>query len=482
MSEQRAIAYLRVSVVGDREVKGTLESVDLQRDAIKGWAGRNGVEIVSEVEDKNASGLKFTRPGLEHALEQAASNDAGVLVAYGDRYARNTELGLRLLREAQERGSWIKSADGTIDISTPQATMATTMFLASWENYAATRRATSKIVHERAVLDKGRQMGETPFGYRRDADKRFVIDACAAEWVRFVFENRADGLGWVDISRRLAAEGVKRRNGNALTPHSLRRMIPHRVYLGEAKHGEHVRAGAHPAILDEVLFQAANRNTPTVSSDVKGRKHEDSLLRGLLRCAGCRYVLKRLPTRTGAPRWRCRTVDAERACTHECDAPATLTAREGADVEARVIKQFMELAAGVAVEPSTTAAKVGELEREVRDAEAMLDEVSSLECRRQLGADRWNRMVAEARDSLDKATEELARERTQARMVPGADRVRLREAWDGMTLTERQDALRSIVRAVMVDADGKIDVVPIWVEADLPRKGANGFVARPWER
>src|SRR5581483_8064225 len=101
MSQQRAIAYLRVSIVGDREVRGTLESPKLQRQAITAWADRNGVEIVGEVEDKNASGLKFTRPGLERALEQATSSNAGVLVAYGDRYARNTELGLRLLREAQ---------------------------------------------------------------------------------------------------------------------------------------------------------------------------------------------------------------------------------------------------------------------------------------------------------------------------------------------------------------------------------------------
>lgn len=283
----------------------------------------------------------------------------------------------------------------------------------------------------------------------------------------------------------LAAAGVRQRNGRALNPHMLRRLVRNRAYVGEAHHGDHVLSGAHPALVDEVLWQATNRVTPTVRSDVETREREDSLLRGLLRCAGCRYVLKRMPQRTGPPRWRCRTVTAERAATHDCDAPARLTDREGEAVEARVISEFMALAAGVAVEPSTTTAKVADLERRVREADQLLDELSTLAMREQLGAERWGRMVAEARDSLDTATRDLARARAQATMLPGVDQVTFEAAWEGMTLPDRQEALRSIVHAVMVDADGEIDVVPVWVEADLPRKGAggaNGFVARRWKR
>ena len=106
-------------------------------------------------------------------------------------------------------------------------------------------------------------------------------------------------------------------------------------------------------------------------------------------------------------------------------APATLTGREGADVETRVIEEFMVLAAGMAVEPSTTTSKVVDLERKVRDAEALLDELGTLAMREQLGADRWGRMVAEARESVDAATRELARARAQTRMLPGVDRVTL---------------------------------------------------------
>jgi site-specific DNA recombinase len=486
MSEQRAIAYLRVSEVGDRAARGRFESPELQRLEIDRWCEQRGIEVVDEFRDLNRSGGTLTRPGLERARALIPDVADGIVVARGDRASRKTLQGLGLIDTLAAQGGWIAAADGTLDTTTRTARMATTMHFAMSENELDRFRETSAVVHRRAIMEKGRHMGPAPFGFGRDQDNRLVVDELEAEWVRYVFERRADGCGWVQLSRELAAAGVRQRNGRALNPHMLRRMVRHRVYVGEAVHGEHVRAGAHPALVDEVLWQAANRAKPAVRSDVKRREHEDSLLRGLLRCSGCRYVLKRLPPpRGGPPRWRCRTVTTERAATHDCKAPATLTGREGEQIEALVVEKFMALAAGVAVEPSSTTAKVADPERKVRDAETLLDELSTLAVRERLGGDRWSRMVDEARGALDAGTQELARARAQARMLPGVDRMTLEAAWEGMTLPERQDALQSIVQAVMVDADGGIDVVPVWVEADLPRRGAgvaNGFVARSWNR
>lgn len=483
MSERRAIAYLRVSEVGDRAIRGRFESPDLQRLAIDGWCEQRGIQVVQEIRDLNRSGGTLTRPGLERAMGLIPGVADGIVVARGDRASRKTLHGLGLIDSLAAQGGWIAAADGTIDTTTRAGRMATTMHFAMGENELDRIRETSAVVHRRAILEKGRHMGPAPFGYTRDDDGRLAVDDLEAVWVRRVFERRADGGGWVQISRELAAEGVRQRNGRPLNPHMLRRLVVRRVYVGEAVHGEHVRAASHPALVDEVLWQAANRVKPAVASDVEGRERPDSLLRGLLRCSGCRYALKRLPDRrTGPPRWRCRTLLPERSATHDCDAPATLTGLQGEHVAARVIEQFMALAAGVAVEPSTTTTKVADLERKVRDAEALLDELSTLAMREQLGADRWGRMVAEARESADTASQELARARTHARMLPGVDRVTLEAAWDGMTLTEQQEALRSIVQAVMVDADGGIEVVPVWTAADLPRKGSKGFVARPWKR
>jgi hypothetical protein len=238
-----------------------------------------------------------------------------------------------------------------------------------------------------------------------------------------------------------------------------------------------VRADAHAAIVDEVTWQAANRAPPAVASDpASGRQHEDSLLRGLLRCSGCRYVLKRQPQRVGPPRWRCRTLLTERSATHQCESPASLTGAQGAEVEREVVKQFVALAAGVGAQEAG-GPEVNEVERRVVEAEALLDELSSLEMRRQLGAVRWTNLVKEARESVEQAHRDLAAARSATRRV--GDRVTLEQAWDGMTTAERQESLRSVIQAVMVGGDA-IDVVPVWIDADLPRRGVRDFIAHPW--
>ena len=265
-------------------------------------------------------------------------------------------------------------------------------------------------------------------------------------------------------------------------------MITRRVYVGEASHGQHVQPGAHPAIVDPALWAAANRSAPAVRSTPRtARAHPESLLRGLLRCAGCRYALKRHVGRTGEhPWWACRTLLTERNATHDCESPVRVRQLESPEVERVVVAEFMRLAAGVAAEraPDTSAA---DAERRLADAEALLDELSDLAVRKQVGAARWSRMVAEARGEVDRAGQDLATARAVSRVGGTVDAATLEEGWAGMALAERQEALRSIVQAVMVDAvpapvAERVHVIPVWESVDLPRKGAGaqGFVARPF--
>jgi site-specific DNA recombinase len=476
MERRKVIAYIRQSV----NRTGRDDSPQVQREQIRAYANANGWDVVDEYIDINRSAKNLTRPGMVAARRQLADRGAeGIVVARGDRASRKTLDALNLIDELERAEQFIAAADGSIDTSDRMRRMATTMNFAmaqsEWERY----REQSAVFHRRAVLEKGRHMGPAAFGYLRDHDGRLTPDPARAKWVRHVFQRRAEGTGWVQISRELAAAKVTQANDRALNPHLLRRMVRHRVYLGEASHGEHVRVDAHPALIDEALWAAARRAAPTVQSSRHDAQAVEPLLRGLLRCGGCRYVLKRLPTKQGGNRWRCRTITAERSATHECDAPAKLTALEAVQVEQAVVRAFMGLAAGAHAERREDTADVGALERRAADAEALLDELSSLQVRRELGAARWSKLVKEAREDVQVAHRELAAARAHRPAVAGAAVTTLERLWDGMTPTERQDALRSIVQAVMVMTDGTIDVVPVWEVAELPRKGAL-FSPVPW--
>jgi DNA invertase Pin-like site-specific DNA recombinase len=488
MRGTRAIAYIRVSVVGDRALKGRLESPDLQRASIDTWCAQKGVTIIDEIQDLNRSGGTLTRPGLSLALERLQRDDAdGIVVAMSSRASRRTVDALGLIDQLERAGKWIAAADGTLDTTTPEAKMATTMFLAVDERQRNAITAQSAIIHRRAILDRGRHMGPAPFGYRRAQDGRLVIHPEEAAVVRLVFERRADGAGWVQIARELDKAGIRQSNGRLVNPYMLRRMARHRVYVGEASHGPHVKPDAHPAIVSEALWRATARVTPPVRSQPSGeRAHPDSLLRGLLRCAGCRYVLKRLPQRTDKPpRWSCRTITAERTATHDCPSPVRLRQAEGIEAEKITVAAFMDLAAGLQAEQETSDVDVEAIERRAEQADQMLDELSSLEMRRQLGADRWQRLVSEAREAADTARAEAAAARARTRPMGVANSATLADAWDGMPLPDRQEALRSIVKAVMVaPGDGslssRLHAIPTWVSVDLPRTGSRGFRVRPW--
>lgn len=484
---ERAVAYVRVSVVGDRAARGRFESPELQRQAIDAWAAQHGVTIVDEIQDLNRSGGTLTRPGLERALARLAEGDAnGIVVARSDRASRRAADGLNLIERLARAGQWIAAADGTIDTTTRAGRMATTMHFAMAQSELERFKEQSAIIHEKAIVEKGRQMGPTPFGYRRGPDGRLIVDPKEAAVVVSIFQRRADGAGWVRIAGELDRQAVRQRNGRRLNSNMLRRLIARRVYVGEANHGRHVRSGAHPAIVSEALWAAANRAAPIVRSEPRQpRVHADSLLRGLLRCAGCRYVLKRMPGRVGeGPRWRCRTLAPERTATHDCAEPARLSSFEGQVVEAIVLGQFLRLATGQEFEPAATV-DLAALDREQADADALLDELSSLEVRRRLGPERWGRLAQEARAASDDVQRRRTAALAQVRMARVTDRQTLEEFMRGAPLPDVQEALCGIVQAVMVGAGeglvaDRVWVVPLWDTIDLPRRGASDFVARRW--
>lgn len=484
---QTAIAYLRVSVVGDRDKTGRLESPQVQREQIDHCAAKHGVTIVGDgIYDRNRSGGNLTRPGMQQALASIRAGEAnGIIVARSDRASRKALDGLGMIDELEKIGAWIIAADGTIDTTDRIRRMATTMHFAMAESELDRFREQSRETHRRAIVEKGRHMGPAPFGYMRDEDGRLIADPEREDWLRLIFQRRADGAGWTAIAREIDAADVRLLStGGRLTAQQIIRMVNRRVYLGEARHGQWVRENAHPALVTEALWRAANRARPTVAAKPwTGRAHPESPLRGLPRCSGCRYVMKRLPGRHGdPPRWACRTLVGSGA-THTCTAPARLTGRQAVEVEQHVVEEFMRLAAGEHYGDVDAVDDIEQLERADAEAEALLDELSSLDVRRSLGGPRWTAMVEEARQAKEVASQQLAQARL--RVKPTGDSARMAAVWDAADVAGRHELLCSVVQAVMVDAGPlpaveRVHVLPVWNNSDLPRKGQRGFVARPW--
>ncbi len=114
------------------------------------------------------------------------------------------------------------------------------------------------------------------YGYKKNEDKRIVIDETDAPLVRLIFELAAEGHGTYIISRVLYQKGFRNRQGNMIGPATIRRIIKNPIYVGDIIQNKRhfdfeskqvynnpesdwiIHKNAIPAIVSRELFASAN--------------------------------------------------------------------------------------------------------------------------------------------------------------------------------------------------------------------------------
>ncbi len=435
--------YIRVSQTRGREGDSFI-SPKVQRDAIGRLAGHT-VQIAAWHEDLDQSGGKLTRPGLDAMMERIRTGQTGGLaVASLDRLSRaGVADALRLVEEIYEAGGKVAVADLGIDPTTPIGEVVMTFMLAlarmqrrqfeeKWDE--ARRRAIGRGIHFRA-----------PFGYTKPGKGEAIIpDPDTASLVTRVFELRAAGESWP----RLAAFLNKQHPPNKAprwTHSTVSHLIRNRAYLGEASHGQHVQAGAHPALVSTQLWEAANAIKGHAPSRGKG---DGTLLAGLVRCAGCRYPMSPGSTFGGGR--------AERLLTYRCrrhfgagDCQASCAIKRET-LEEYLEHAFLEHYADISIEGTTDNSDLAEAQIAVRDAEADLEAFRDNERVKNmlgaLGAGSFEEGIRVRVDRVIAARERIAAARASSLgfIVPDA------LTYQTLTLPERRRILRAGIGAVFV--------------------------------
>jgi len=251
-------------------------------------------------------------------------------------------------------------------------------------------------------------------------------------------------------------------------------MVRNRVYLGEARNGQHVNPDAHKAIVTKAEWDAANvRGITTVSA-----KPLDALLSGLVRCAGCRYVLKTdtMKDRDGEKirLYRCRGDHASGKCEH------------GASSLGRVLEPYVEAQFLAALGPDGPLAKAtaSSLETEtaeqaVQAAETELNQYLEAVQASTLGVERYRKGLQTRERALDEANAKLAKIRTRQ---PATEllNARLGDVWGDLSTAEKRSLLSAGIDAVMVrQGETRSDSIGsrvkiLWrgeAPSDFPRRG-----------
>jgi len=440
----RLDGYIRVSRVGGREGESFI-SPELQREQIERWAQLRDVTIAAWHTDLDQSGGKLERPGLDKALGRVRSRKTGGLaVARLDRFSRaGVAAALMVVEEIHDAGGEIAAVDLGIDPTTPFGEFAMTLMLGLARMQRRQIADTWKDAQRRAVGRGVHIASRAPTGYVRGEGGRLEPHPVWAPHIAEVFRLKAAGGSWRELADYLRAHGVESPYGSTQWhPRALVHIIENRAYLGEARSGEFVKAGAHDRLVDEATFAAAH--------EAKGERPANGMggspLAGILRCAGCSYVLKpdTMKGRDGGKLrlYRCR---GERP-GGKCPAPASVL---GGVIEPFVVERFFEGLGGMRAEASAITDELRSAEDAFRRAE------------RELVAWRDNESIADLGGTFvdglrgrvarrDEALEALEHARVRAGIADLPEPPELQALWPSLDVSDRRHLLHAALDAVFV--------------------------------
>ncbi len=420
--------YVRVSHVGERS-GDSFRSPEDQTASIQAWAKARGETVVMLPPELDASGGDSSRPILSEAVKAIeAGTYKGLVVAYLSRASRSVKHLLELWDRIEAAGGQVIAVSENIDTSTPAGRLTRTMLAAIAEHELDLHRERFEDLRASATARGIWQRRQTPLGYSRDPDTRKLVPNKDAKLVKRAFKRAANQDPIVQIASDLG-----------MSNQGCRTLLRNRVYLGELKVGQHVNPAAHPPILTEQAFQAAQFDR------AKPRKRintERPLLAGIIRCQACGHVMTR-STFTKAGRrydnYGCRGHHS----AGKCPAPASvLSSVVHPYVQATVLK----LLAAIEADPVTDGSDIIELRQELTDAETELAAYLTAISAADVGAEAFNEAASIRRARVVEAKAAVqGAESTDLAAIEG-----VLELWPSLSTEHQNRVLSGLLEAVVV--------------------------------
>lgn len=443
--------YIRVSRVGDRSGASYI-SPSIQRQALERWAEARSVELTLHDPEENVSGGSMNRPIFNDIMRRVHSGQsAGIAVYKLDRFARTLVGGLTTLRELNERGALFASVtEPMYDMTTADGRMVVqfSLMMAEYFRERATETWAASLTY---AVGRGVHISPgLPYGYSKTADKRLVPNH-AAPFAHRAYELRGiEGWPFQRIADWLNTEAPERGDKRPWAAVSVERMLRRKVYLGVAHWGEAVNPDAHPAIVSQELWDAAQRRIQVHSRTRQAK--EEALLHGIVRCASCRFQMSRaLNTSGGYKRqyYRCRVHRVSGRCEHPASVRADADDGLEAFVERVVCEELDRQAERFASAQDSTelAQAIAEHDAAVADLNELRQDVTA---RRRLG-DRWLSFLEPYLQAEEAMSARVALLRGQnAALVAGLTS----HAYRSRSRGERAAILRQLIDVVFVRTTG----------------------------
>ncbi len=508
-----AAIYARVS--SDRQRRE--QTIQSQTAALRELADERGLLVVEDLvfEDEGVSGVTLRRPGLERVRDLAVEGRFEVLLCHApDRLARRYAYQVLLLEEFQRAGVEVMFAKEPERSGTPEDELLRQFqgMIAEYERAQIAERCRRGKLH-RARAGAVSVLARAPYGYRyvkrsEHADAFFEIDEAEAPVVREIFRRYVDdGESIGRVTRWLSEQAVPTRTGAAgWNQATIWGMLRNPAYAGQAAYGKTHATGAPvretrlarqrgqrctrisreqvspeqwkriavPALVSEEQFALAQQRLHRNPSPRNTKR--PSLLQGILVCHECGYAYYRCstPSNNGVLReyYRCSGSDGHRrpegrVCENRpvrlAEVDELVWTRvlglleDPALIEAEIDRRLQTMRA---THPAT--GRRDALERDLTRAQTALRRLLDGYQEQLITLEELRARTPELRQrettlqaQLDALDAELHDAETYLKLTETLEsfRARLTANADSLTVEQRQQIIRLIVREVLIGED-----------------------------
>jgi site-specific DNA recombinase len=268
--------------------------LDTQDADARGWAERNGHEVIATAGDKISGRTSpFDRPNLGPWLTDPAlmARYDGIVVSKLDRLSRGQDWGIR--EWAEKHGKKLVVVNPELcwppvpsDTATPIIwDNLVNIASAEWENTSSRYRRMQE--HLRSTKSF---VGRPPFGYMivgESKAKTLVPDEAQADAIRTVVALYLGGKSLRELCAYLDAEGVPTRRGGSWVPKTLSDVLRNPVLAGRRVDGKGRTILRVPPILDLDTWRKLQAELDRKASKKGVARVNSSMLAGIAVCGIC---------------------------------------------------------------------------------------------------------------------------------------------------------------------------------------------------
>jgi site-specific DNA recombinase len=175
----RLDGYIRVSAIAGRDPDSDRYITEtIQEEKIRHWIKGKDDAVLGELFlDRNVSGGTMDRPGLKDVMRRIKSGESDGVVVYNiSRFSRSLKNTVKLIESIRERGALFAAVQDQVDLSTWQGRQ-TFNILQSIAEGERERIGETWGQARAMALERGVSVVRTPYGYKKDADGKLVVDS-----------------------------------------------------------------------------------------------------------------------------------------------------------------------------------------------------------------------------------------------------------------------------------------------------------------